>query len=219
VAGAPHGILNVPENTAVAAKKSFGIFAGMGRTPVPRIHIAYMLLRSYISEIYLLPELVKGQGVNSVVISTLDFAPNAALERETISPECEDDEGNLRILLSRAQERLSQSGVGLHFRLPSISNPGMRCTENILKSLVIASNGDVTPCVYANAPLHLSNSAQTIRWEKLESLKLGNVKRDDLSTIWTNSNYKDFRESHIKRNFHPACKTCAKLVLGTLNNH
>lgn len=47
---------------------------------LPLVNIAYMYMGSDISELYSLIDLMKGRGVNQIVVSTLDFAASAEMQ-------------------------------------------------------------------------------------------------------------------------------------------
>jgi hypothetical protein len=51
---------------------------------LPKIHVAYMLLRSGLTDLALLPQALAGLGISQVVVSTLEFVAQPSLARESL---------------------------------------------------------------------------------------------------------------------------------------
>ncbi|PMP85793.1 MAG: hypothetical protein C0174_03310 [Thermodesulfobium narugense] len=54
------------------------------KSNLPVINIAYLLFPSELENIYKLTDLLKGRGINQVVISTLDFIPTSKFKNESL---------------------------------------------------------------------------------------------------------------------------------------
>jgi MoaA/NifB/PqqE/SkfB family radical SAM enzyme len=189
------------------AKRSLG-------KEVPKIHIAYMLLRSGLENMERLPSLLRERGIDQVVISTLDFVPSRNLENETVIPHTFREYGEIR----RRLEALSEEGkrCGLEIR-SQIHRPGERrltCTENVQRALYVASDGTVSPCPFTNLPV--SGLVNTHRTDETpyRPLILGNICETALADIWRHKAYRRFRRSFYDGGLPALCEICPKLSVG-----
>lgn len=204
---------------------------GENGKPHPEIHIAYMLLRSCLDEIEQLPDLLTGQGVTQVVISTLDFVPSPQLERETLIPSSQEEYECWRERLDRLAQAGKQSGIDIRYQLatfkdeqtetamPNAANldflmamPVFRptCTENIQRSAFISAGGDVSPCVFTRLPIGSPEVAMEQTGRPYQFMIFGNVGDQPLENIWKSKNYRKFRGSHHPGNLKGICQQCLK---------
>ena len=189
------------------AKRSLG-------RDVPKIHVAYMLLRSGLDTVEQLPSVLRERGVNQVVISTLDFVPCRDLENETVIPGTSREYSDLRGRL----EALSAEGKRWGLEICSqIYRPGKRrltCTENVQRALYVSSDGAVSPCPFTNLPVsgavHMHRAGET----PYRPLALGNVREATLTDIWRHKTYRRFRRSFYDGGLPIRCETCPKLFIG-----
>ena len=78
----------------------------------PRVHIAYMLLRSGLPDLEKLPGELQGLGISQVVISTLDLVAAPELEKESLAL-VSDHEG---AEINRRLEEVAAAGARVIFR-------------------------------------------------------------------------------------------------------
>ena len=174
----------------------------------PIINIAYMLLRSHISELRKLPEILRGCGVCQIVISTLDFVPVSSLQREVVSESDSDGFEQLLSLLQEVDKACTELGIAFHCPVTTrATNP--TCAENAQNALFVAADGSVSPCVYAN--LRLEGLQALRRAGVADRLTFGNIHEETLSEIWWKSPYRRFRNSLFTTNPPQACRNCPKL--------
>ena len=83
----------------------------------PSINIAYMLLRSRIQDLQKMPSLLKGLGIDQIVISTLDFIPDKELAKESLHPRNAIEYEQLRSLLDRTVETGKSCGLDIHYNI------------------------------------------------------------------------------------------------------
>jgi len=178
-----------------------------GNSPLPEIHIAYMLLTSSLEEIRGLPQLLRGAHVSQVVVSTLDFIPHSDLEKEMVQAE---EEGILS-LLEEVSSELESQGVQLHHWLGASRNIPWPCTENVLRAVVIGADGKVSPCVYTNIYADEAREWRGGREKSLERVSFGNLEEKRLMAIWNDPAYSAFRSSFSKRALERFCVDCPKL--------
>ncbi|SMB99663.1 Radical SAM superfamily enzyme, MoaA/NifB/PqqE/SkfB family [Thermanaeromonas toyohensis ToBE] len=193
-------------NEVAAAKRRY-------RSQKPDIHVAYMLLRSGLENLPKLPMWLQGRGIKQVVISTLDFVPSPELKEEAISVEAPREWAKVKGLLDAVVREGRKKGLEIYYYLIDRNRPPGLCSENILRSLFVGSDGSVSPCVFSNLPV----SGVPLRYTKggaLPVLKLtfGNVKEASLDSIWESPPYRDFRTSFLKK-LNPVCQGCSKLYV------
>ncbi len=175
----------------------------------PEIHIAYLLLRSYLSEAERLPEIFKNTGVSQVVISTLDFVPSFGLDKETIKPLTLEEYNLFASQLDDIVENGRRSGINIYYRLFKPGRPASNCTENIQHSLFVSSDGSVSPYVFTNLPVDNISDINM----SYEQLIFGNVDSENLSDIWTKDEYKSFRASFYSGDINKICQNCPKMYM------
>lgn len=175
---------------------------------LPEIHVAYMLLASALEELDDLPEILAGIPVSQVVVSTLDLVADSSLEKEVVGPEDQD----LLERLERVGQRLRVRGVALHHGLRKTAPAGGSCSENVLRAVVVGSDGRVGPCVYTNLDVPIGG-----RWTEEPSrpptrIYFGDLAQSSLRTIWENPAYASFRNSFSTGALEPFCRHCPKYI-------
>ena len=183
------------------------------RSSVPAVHIAYTVLRSQMEDVMNLPTLLEGLGVDQVVLNTLDFVPSPDFQKEFLMPQDESEEKHVYELFSGAAKEAAKIGVNVHFRVPSLRTTRGICTENVLKSLFIAADGRVSPCVFTNLPVSLPESIHDGVTRHYQGLSFGTINEQPLWRIWRDRSYKGFRLSHKMGTPPDLCSNCAKLRL------
>jgi radical SAM protein with 4Fe4S-binding SPASM domain len=178
---------------------------------LPRIHVAYMWLRSHRDAIQDLPELLSDTGVSQVIVTTLDLVPHQDLAGEIIQAQCEEEEAFLCRLMAEVKEAGGRRGLEIHFRLVAPNSlPGI-CTENVTKSCFISSDGYVSPCVFKNLPIIEDQIPKGSGLNIPGSFRFGNINDKGLSDIWRQNTYKTFRRNHARGNIPDQCAGCPKL--------
>ena len=188
------------------------------RVETPAIHVAYMLFRSGTKKLRSLPGLLRGCGVSDVVISFLDFIPCEELQSEVIAPITKAEYEELRSCLEEVREDGKQHHLHVHHplesrgeRMEGCTENVHGCTENVQRAVCIASDGSVSPCVYAN--MQVPGACYMPQGEKrqYERMVFGNIQEKSLRKIWQERTYSAFRSSFHKRVLSPICVGCPKL--------
>jgi MoaA/NifB/PqqE/SkfB family radical SAM enzyme len=177
----------------------------------PVIHIAYMLLHSGLADLPALPQLMARYGVKQAVVSVLDFEPDAALAGEVPATDTEKARQKLDALFAALQAAAKETGVTIH--TPRLEKPSAPiCTENVQHALVVSSDGEVSPCVFANIPAALTQYARNGQPAPYHRMTFGNINNQLLPVIWRKERYQRFRAS-LKEDNPPAfCLTCPKRI-------
>ena len=177
----------------------------------PRVHIAYMLLRSGLSDLDKLPGELQGLGISQVVISTLDLVTAPELEKESLANLIEPEGIEVSHRLEKLADNGTRSNLNIHYPHLSIPSPKKDCPENVLRAAVISSDGDVSPCVYTNVPTLAGNYYIGGESHKIQSMFFGNVKDHSFREIWRQPEYRCFRRSWQQDNLPQNCCNCLKL--------
>lgn len=177
----------------------------------PRVHVAYMLLRSGLEDLPRLPEALKGLGVSQVVVSTLDLvaAPELTQESFRLAPPEEYQE-----LWERLKDLTVRGGrLGLEFshHLPPPGQRPRRCPENVGRALCVAADGGVSPCVYLNLAVKEAHFCTSEGETVYQRLTFGNLEDQPLGQIWSATPYRRWRRRFSRGHPPVSCQGCLKL--------
>lgn len=167
----------------------------------PEIHLAYLLLPSNIEALAGLPALMQRLGIDSTVISTLDYLAAPSLIGETFSPGDREMMARAAAALRQAAAEADRLGLGFHYEFPRPIALDNGCRENINRSLFVSANGSVSPCVFVNIPADIADPNRKI---------FGNVHEKSPVEIWESAEYRLFRDRLNKGNPDLPCQTCSK---------
>jgi MoaA/NifB/PqqE/SkfB family radical SAM enzyme len=165
------------------------------------IHLAYLMLASNMEAVRGLPALMQRLGVHAAVISTLDYVPSAELEPESFGRDEPEKLAAAASILQETASEIRRLGMECHWSLPDPSAPGRSCRENIARSLFVAADGSVSPCVYLNLPAGGADPRRRI---------FGNVLTRDPLAIWESEAFRRFREGLAAGDPHQSCLACVK---------
>jgi len=183
--------------------------AGEGRA-APRIHIAYLLLKSGLPDLWRLPQVLEGLGVQQVVISTLDFVPTPELAGESF---LNADPAALQELHARLAEVAAAGarlGVTVSYHLKSPGARALLCPENPHQALCVGVDGAVSPCVFTNLPVSRVTYMGLGGERPYQPLTFGNLLEQDLGAIWRRKAYVHFRRTFFSGHLATPCRQCLK---------
>ncbi|MGC8483164.1 MAG: SPASM domain-containing protein, partial [Thermodesulfobium sp.] len=172
----------------------------------PKINIAYLLLASGLEKIHKLPNLLKGRGIEQIVISTLDFIPTENFNNESLRFKDLNQSNDFQKEIKKLVDHGKDFGLEIYCNVPILSEKLPTCSENPEKSLFIGSDGSVSPCVFTNLPLE----SDSVNAENYIKIIFGNITKKDLGEIWNSKDYKDFRSSFEDNSGFMPCKNCLK---------
>jgi MoaA/NifB/PqqE/SkfB family radical SAM enzyme len=165
------------------------------------IHIAYLLLASNMEAVRHLPGLAHRLGVHAAVVSTLDYMAAPGFEVEAFIPHEAEKLARAAAVLSEAETEAKRLGVAFHWSLPRPDASGTGCRENIARSLYVAADGSVAPCVYLNVPVEGPDPDRRV---------FGNVNATDPLEIWESEAFRRFRDGLSSGDADLPCRTCPK---------
>jgi MoaA/NifB/PqqE/SkfB family radical SAM enzyme len=165
------------------------------------IHFAYLMLASDIEAVRRLPGLAHRLGVHAAVVSTLDYMTEPGCEAEAFMPHEAGKLARAAAVLSEAEAEAKRLGVDFHWSLPRPDASGTGCRENVARSLYVAADGSVAPCVYVNVPVDRLDPKRRV---------FGNVDETDPLEIWESEAFRRFRDGLAGGDPDLPCRTCPK---------
>jgi MoaA/NifB/PqqE/SkfB family radical SAM enzyme len=165
------------------------------------IHFAYLMLASNMEAVAGLPALMQRLGVHAAVISTLDYIPEPGLEAEAFQAHEAEKIVRAAAILTETEAEARRRGLGFHYELPSPGATGTSCRENISRSLFIAADGSLSPCIYVNLPADIVDPRRRV---------FGNVREQDPLEIWQKGDFRRFRERLACGDPDLPCRSCPK---------
>lgn len=189
-------------------------------TDKPKIHIAYMLLRSGLDKLDKLPPFLAELGADQTVISSLSLVVDQALAPEAMLASNEKEYMEIKKRLLEARQASEGLGTEIYFHLVSPLLTPSCCSENIGQALFVGSNGDISPCVMTQVPV----TGRNYYWfegqrQILNKLHFGNIRDDSISTIWNRKEYREFIHTIDMGGVPNICRNCYKRFIDTFASH
>ncbi len=178
---------------------------------IPKIHVAYMLLRSGLEDLGKVPGILAGLGVEEVVISTLSLVARPELEQEAFVLLDKREMRQLRKRLSRLCLASAFKGLNMCYQITPGYKPKRVCTENVSRALVVGSDGAISPCVFSRLPVR-DEVSYIYRGEKhpFRTVMFGNLQETDMEYAWNSGPYREFRDSFKRKRLEGNCPACLK---------
>ena len=164
------------------------------------VHIAYMVLASQIDDMYGIPDLLDKLDVHAAVVSTMDFIPSPQMAHEAFMPWEREKVARARKVLEEISAQAAERGRDIFYSLPQ-EEPRNTCLEHIERSLYIAANGEISPCIYVNLPTKEEDPLRRV---------YGNVNNGDPLTVWNKPEYRVFRDGLANGQPDDNCRDCPK---------
>ena len=183
----------------------------------PRIHIAYMLLASGLTDLARLPEFLSNTGADQTVISSLSLAVSRDMDAESRLVQAPEDWPALRQRLREVKAEAAGRGGEVHFHITGQQASDFKCMENVARAVVVGSDGGISPCVFACMPVHGKNYYYFNGQKRvLPNLSFGNIQTDDLNLIWNRPAYKQLIRTHKRGRMPAVCRDCYKGFVGEI---
>ena len=177
--------------------RRFQEIKGRLKSPHPRLHVVYLLLKTNMGEVPALVNLAKDLGIQEVILIHMALISNPWQEELRIFAR-EDMEEWERIL--NEAEKMARS-LKIHLRRPPLAPREVAvCSENPLRNLYISVSGNVSPCVYLRPPLpspfrRIFHGAEFLTGK----VGFGNIFQKPFGEIWEDEKYKEFRACFSRR--------------------
>jgi len=139
-------------------------------------------------------------GVNTAIVSTLDYIAAPGMEREAFAPGETEKIEIARAALHNARAEAARMGLALQYSLPGPTG-GNHCNERIDRCLYVDAEGRLSPCIYVNLPTTGPDPCRRVYGNALESNPLH---------IWHGEGFTAFRRALASGNPDTPCVRCAK---------
>ena len=171
-------------------------------SPVPALHIAYIMLRSNFHELKEFIPHAKRLGAQQILANNLSLIVepglfDEALFNDSVRTNFYSEE------LRTIKDTANHEGIIFEYNPLILNESSPNCTENVYRSCVINVHGEVLPCVFVNPALcmneGLADGTPTAYIFKndaypLEGFSFGNIGHDSLAHIWHDTRYARFRD-------------------------
>lgn len=165
-----------------------------------KIIASYLMMKQNVNNLPNFIKLCNNLGIDEVVINNLTYIPSKTLyEYKAFSCYGEKIDKNIKHYIDEAKKiarELEQKVFIYDIECNEIPN----CPEEPTKTIFINFNGDISPCVYTNIPIHNKIPRFFINKQlNINKVTFGNIKTENLYNIWNKEEYKKFREIFEKR--------------------
>ena len=177
----------------------------------PRIHLAYMLLRSGLDDVDKIPAFVNNAGISQTVINSLFLPVNPDMEKESILASNDGEHREIKKRFHEIRKDAEGRGTEIGFNIVSHLTERSFCPENVGRALVIGSDGCVSPCVMGQIPMEGDNHFYFAGNElTIKRLSFGNISDETLNVIWNKKDYKSFVRRLFRGSSDQYCQYCPK---------
>jgi MoaA/NifB/PqqE/SkfB family radical SAM enzyme len=183
----------------------------------PHVHVAYMLLRSRRADIEALAPFFGELGAEQAVVSSLALVVDPALADEAVLARDERELSELRARLSAVRDDAAKRGCDVHAHVVVPFGGADRCSENVTRSAVVTSRGDVGPCVIGQVPVAGAGSMIADGQERtLPVHRFGHLADASLATLWRSRAFTAHRAGLGRGDVPAGCRGCYKLRIQDL---
>jgi MoaA/NifB/PqqE/SkfB family radical SAM enzyme len=181
------------------------------RTPGPKVHLVFLMLKENIGEVLEVPVIAREMGIEEVFLTNICHAISTWQEEQKIFV-WDVKENPYEKIVKKAEDRARRLNIKL--KRPSLLAADVPvCEENPLGNLYISAQGQVSPCVYLHPPLPSPFKRVFCGREHwVEKVTFGNTSQVSFPTIWNCAPYVDFRSRFVQRH-----KKSRELFLSLLN--
>jgi MoaA/NifB/PqqE/SkfB family radical SAM enzyme len=177
----------------------------------PRVHMAYMLLRSGLDDVDKIPAFAKDAGVSQTVINSLFLPVNPTMEKESVLASDDEEYRELTNTFREIRNDAERRGTEISFNIVSHFTEKSICPENVGRALVVDSNGCISPCVMGQIPVEGKNDFYFKGNRRtIEKLSFGNICDETINTIWNKKGYKRFVRELFEGGTDYICRDCPK---------
>ncbi|UCF90086.1 MAG: radical SAM protein [Desulfobacterales bacterium] len=177
----------------------------------PKIHIAYILLRSGLADLDRLPAFLANTGAEQTVVSSLSLAVSPAMAAEMVLATGKTEYEELKNRLIEVRDAAAGLGAEVHFHIITPEREGFHCRENCARAIVVGSEGSLSPCVMKQIPALGQNFFYLGGQKQLQqNLVFGHINADSLNRIWHRKEYRRFIRAYLRGEVPGSCRNCLK---------
>jgi MoaA/NifB/PqqE/SkfB family radical SAM enzyme len=165
----------------------------------PKLVLTYLRTVDNIEELPAAVGLARQLGFDEVVATNLDYVPCESLDRLKVFSNGKP-EPDTQTIIDAAEKQAKSVGITLH-SYPIEMQEVSVCSENPTRSVFVAFDGSVSPCVYVNLPTRTPRIPRYFGGKPggISKTIFGNINTQDLWEIWRKPSYQEFRSVYEKR--------------------
>ncbi len=164
----------------------------------PSLVISFIMTRSNIEQLPKVMDLAAELGAERVSAMNVDLIPDAATDSLRVFRDEKSQKGRSRRFLEDMARAAAARALSLRL-YPIHAEEQPVCDANPLKSLFVAFDGSVCPCVYLGLPVERIQRFWKGETFLVERTCFGNIAAEGLEEIWSKDGYKGFRQLFEKR--------------------
>ncbi len=165
----------------------------------PRTVLFYSMTRDNLGELAAILPLAAAAGIDEVVATNIDFAPDPAVEaRQAFA--CGPPDPEATAAVDRARAEATRTGLPFRAYPLGLGEPALMCDAYPTQNVFVNHRGEVTPCVYLGLPLKGAAIPRQFCGERkpATAVVFGDL-RDGLPTALRSEAAEDFREAFRRR--------------------
>jgi MoaA/NifB/PqqE/SkfB family radical SAM enzyme len=171
-------------------------------SPVPALHIAYIMLRSNFHELKEIVHHAKRLGARQILANNLSLVVEPGLFDESLFNDPNHTDYYSEVL-EAAKDTANREGIIFQYNPITLNDISPRCSENVCRSCVVNVHGEVLPCIFVDPVLGMNQVSEdeepaTYLFKNepypLKGFSFGNIGHDRLVRIWHNTRYARFRD-------------------------
>jgi MoaA/NifB/PqqE/SkfB family radical SAM enzyme len=162
------------------------------RSGKPRTRLFFVMMKENIGELPAMVELAKDKGIDQMVAKNLDVILTTDDEKRRVFKN--QGEGDIDPSVARSVTDAWKKARDLKLPLRVFDLlPAERpvCEQNPLKTLFVAWDGSVSPCITLS---YIQDRCFGGKWQRFPIVRFGNVAVETLEMIWQKPEYRRFRE-------------------------
>jgi MoaA/NifB/PqqE/SkfB family radical SAM enzyme len=168
------------------------------KSKIPRIVLSFLMTKANIKELPQAVVLAKDIGSAEMVATNVDYIPGKYQDDMKVFS-CKEADSEYKEIIEKAL-RTAKKVKNILRVYPLEMEEFIMCEMNPLKIVYLSHDGCVSPCVYVNLPMKgLIPRIFCGNYHEIQKQCFGNSGEDNFIEIWERTEYKNFRESYVKR--------------------
>jgi MoaA/NifB/PqqE/SkfB family radical SAM enzyme len=162
------------------------------RSEKPRTMLFFVMMKENVHELPTMVKLAKSKGIDQVVAKNLDVILKEGDDERRIFKNSGEGEVDPTVSSLVAEARKEARDLRVPLRVYDLV-PAERpmCEQNPLKTLFVAWDGDVSPCITLS---YIQDRGFEGKWHRFPIVRFGNAATEPLEVIWEKLEYRNFRK-------------------------
>jgi len=163
----------------------------------PRTMLFFVMMKENVHELPAMVRLAKCMGIDQIVAKNLDVILKEGDDERRIFRNSGEGEVDSSVSMAVAEAREVARDLKILLRVYELT-PAEKpiCEQSPLKSLFVAWDGSVSPCINLS---YIQDRCFGGKWQRFPIVRFGNVATEPLEVIWKKTEYRSFRKLLQKR--------------------